>query len=43
MSAKRPERKASGEWAVHLRPKRKRLFWKMWRKLLKVKSSPISQ
>lgn len=28
MGAKRPERKESGEWAKHLRPRLKRQFWR---------------
>jgi hypothetical protein len=35
ITAKRPERKESGEWAKHLRPIRKRFFWKAKRRTTK--------
>jgi hypothetical protein len=28
MGAKRPERKESGEWAKHLRPRLKKAYWR---------------
>ncbi len=35
IGAKRPERKASGEWAKHLRPRRKKAFWRNTRRSAK--------
>ena len=36
MAAKRPERKESGEWAVHLRPFRKKQYWRNKRRTVKL-------
>ncbi len=36
MAAKRPERRDTGEWAKHLRPKRKRAAWKADRRANRV-------
>lgn len=36
MAAKRPERKESGEWAVHLRPFRKKQYWRKNRHSAKI-------
>lgn len=40
---KRPERKESGEWAKHLRPKLKKLFWRNTRRNAKKELKDYAQ